>query len=365
MELLIALGDIYDATRLIPVTSVHISGASYKTIGDAGLKFLSEICKGCHTKVKSTVNPIGMDRERYEEMKVTEEFVSKQKEIIDHYKSLGVLDSWTCTPYLIGNRPGLGEDIAWAESSAVVFANSVLGARTNREGGPSALASSITGLTPDYGLHREDNRKGNALFELDFELEEKDFASLGSFAGEICGTRTPYFRNLSASEDNLKTLSAALASSGSVSMFHVEGLTPEWKLGYEEDCEKVTVERKDLEEIANSWNTNDSPNLIAFGCPHCSTAELKRIADMLRDGWKGPELWVCTSREACRKAPDSVQEIDKQGKVLCDTCVIVSSVEDFSETVATNSGKASTYLPSLCKQKTMFDDMETLIRRFQ
>jgi predicted aconitase len=136
-------------------------------------------------------------------------------------------------------------------------------------------------------------------------------------------------------------------------------------LGLKEDCETITVEKGDLEEIAEGWNTNDDPDLIAFGCPHCSTTELQKLAEMWRNGWKGPELWVCTSREVCRKSQDSVQEINKHGKVLCDTCVIVSSVEDFSNAVATNSGKASTYLPSLCKQKTMFGDMEALIRRFQ
>ncbi|MFQ5884620.1 MAG: aconitase X catalytic domain-containing protein [Thermoplasmata archaeon] len=365
MELLIALGDVYDASKLIPVTSAHISGASYKTIGDPGLRFLSEICEGCRAKVRSTVNPIGMDRERFHEMRVSEGFVAKQKEIIGYYESLGVLDSWTCTPYLIGNRPGLGEHIAWAESSAVVFANSVLGARTNREGGPSALASSITGLTPDYGLHKEENRKADVLFELEFDLEEREFAPLGSFAGEICGTRMPYFRKLSAAEDDLKTLSASLASSGSVSMFHVEGLTPEWELGLKEECESVSVEREDLEEIADGWNKEDEPDLVAFGCPHCSTAELGKLADMLKDGWKGPELWVCTSRAVCENIPETVQLINKHGKLLCDTCVIVSSVEDFSSMIATNSGKASTYLPTLCKQKTMFADAETLVRRFQ
>lgn len=350
---------------MIPVTSVHISGASYKTIGDPGLKFLSEICGDCKAKVRSTVNPIGMDRERYGEMRVSEEFVAKQKEIIGFYERLGIQNSWTCTPYLMGNRPKQGEHISWAESSAVVFANSVLGARTNREGGPSALASSITGLTPDYGLHNEENRRGDVLFEVDFELKEKDYASLGFFAGKICGPRIPYFKELPATEDDLKTLSASLASSGSVSMFHVEGSTPEWELGLREEHESVSVERNDLEDIERSWNTGDNPDLVAIGCPHCSTGELGRIAQMLKDGWKGPELWVCTSVAACKEAQDSVREINKHGKVLCDTCVIVSSVEDFSRTVATNSGKASTYLPTLCKQNVVFADLETLIRRFQ
>jgi predicted aconitase len=365
MELLLALGEVYDASELIPVTSTHISGASYKTIGDPGIRFLSEISEGCTSKVNSTVNPIGMDRQRYGEMRVKEEFASKQKEIVGLYEKLGVKNSWTCTPYLIGNRPRLGEHISWAESSAVVFANSVLGARTNREGGPSALASSITGLTPNYGLHDAENRKGDVLFELEFEAGDRDFASLGHFAGKICGNRIPYFRKLTAEEDDLKTLSASLASSGSVSMFHVEGLTPEYSLGLNEGHEKVRVERGDLEDIESEWNTSDEPDLVALGCPHCSAGEMKKLANMLEKGWNGPELWACTSEAVSKQVPDAVDIINKHGKVLCDTCVIVSSVEDFSEAIATNSGKASTYLPSLCKQKIMFSDMEALVRRYQ
>lgn len=365
MELLVALGEVYEAANLIPVTSTHISGASYKTIGDPGVRFLSEISEGSSSKVNSTVNPIGMDRERYAEMRVREEFASKQKEIVDLYEKLGVTNSWTCTPYLIGNRPRLGEHISWAESSAVVFANSVLGARTNREGGPSALASSITGFTPNYGLHDEENRKADVLIELGFEVGEKDFASLGYFTGKICGNRIPYFRNLPASEDDLKTLSASLASSGSVSMFHIEKLTPEWSLGLRDGHEKVQIGKEDLEDVESGWNTSEEPDLIAIGCPHCSIGELKKLARMLEKGWSGPELWVCTSEAVSKQVPDAVDMINEHGKVLCDTCVIVSSVEDFSEAIATNSGKASTYLPSLCKQKIMFSDMETLVRRYQ
>ncbi len=365
MELLIALGEVYEASSLIPVTSVHVSGASYKTIGDAGLRFLTDISEDTTAKVTITVNPIGMDRERYDEMRVTERFAAKQKEIVGLYERLGTIDSWTCTPYLIGNRPRIGEHISWAESSAVVFANSVLGARTNREGGPSALASSLTGFTPDYGLHIEENRKGEVMFKLDFDPTEKDYASLGYYAGSVCGHRIPYFKGLSPNEDDLKTLSASLASSGSVSMFHIDGLTPEWHLGLRDGYESVEVGRQELQDIENGWNTDEDPTLVAIGCPHCSVSELEKLARMLEKGWKGPELWACTSRTALSQAPEAARTINKYGKALCDTCVIVSSVEDFSETVATNSGKASTYLPSLCKQKIMFAGLETLIRGFQ
>ncbi len=148
-------------------------------------------------------------------------------------------------------------------------------------------------------------------------------------------------------------------------MFHVDGLTPEWRLGLKDGYESVEVGRQELQDVENSWNTDENPTLVAVGCPHCSVSELEKLAKMLDKGWKGPELWACTSRIVQSQAPEAVKAINRFGKVLCDTCVIVSSVEDFSKTVATNSGKASTYLPSLCKQKIMFADLETMIRRFQ
>ena len=133
MEILASLGDIYGADKLIPVTSCQIAGASYKTIGDAGLFFISEFAKTSKIRVKATLNPIGMDSIGWQRMKIKREFAEKQLEILDAYLKMGIDCSCTCTPYLIGNRPDCGEHIAWSESSAISFANSVLGAKTNRK----------------------------------------------------------------------------------------------------------------------------------------------------------------------------------------------------------------------------------------
>ncbi|HTD80929.1 MAG TPA: aconitase X, partial [Thermoplasmata archaeon] len=148
MRLLIALGEIYEADRLIPIASAHIAGASYKMVGDPGLEFIEDFAKDANVVVPSTVNPLGMDLDRWREQGIPQAFAAKQRRIADAYRRMGVLPSFSCTPYLIGLRPRRGEHVAWAESSAACFANSVLGARTNREGGPSALASAVTGITP-------------------------------------------------------------------------------------------------------------------------------------------------------------------------------------------------------------------------
>lgn len=153
MRILLALGRIYEAERLIPITSAHVAGASYKTVGDAGLDFIEEFSTTARVRIRTTVNPIGMDEGAWRALGIPEDFAARQRRIVEAYRRMGVEETWSCIPYLVGNRPGRGEHVAWAESSAVIMANSILGARTNREGGPSALAAAVTGWTPKYGLH--------------------------------------------------------------------------------------------------------------------------------------------------------------------------------------------------------------------
>jgi len=141
MELVVALGKIYNAENLVEITSAHISGASYKTIGDGGLKYLEDVSKDAKVKVTSTLNPMGMDRERWKEMKIDPKFAKKQLRIVELYKKMGVRTVCTCTPYLGDNVPKLGDHVAWAESSALSFVNSYIGARTNREGGPASWST--------------------------------------------------------------------------------------------------------------------------------------------------------------------------------------------------------------------------------
>jgi predicted aconitase len=153
MEILVALGRIYEAERMIPITSAQVSGVSYKTIGEAGLEYLEDLVqKGAKTSIPTFLNPAGMDVSQWKEMKIPEDFAKKQIKVLEAYSKMSIMKTCTCAPYFIGIRPKQGEHIAWAESSAVAFANSVLGARTNREGGPSALAAAICGVTPEYGL---------------------------------------------------------------------------------------------------------------------------------------------------------------------------------------------------------------------
>ena len=164
MEILVALGKVFEADRMIPIRSAQVSGASYKTIGEYGLQWLKGL--DARAAVPAVLNPVGMDRERWREMGISPEFAKKQAEVVSAYERLGIRLDCTCTPYYL-NITQYGDHISWSESSAVAYSNSVIGARTNREGGPSALAAAIIGKTPYYGLHIVANRKPGLVIEVD------------------------------------------------------------------------------------------------------------------------------------------------------------------------------------------------------
>src|SRR5512136_816068 len=185
-RLIVQLGDIYGADKMIPVGSVQVAGVSYKSIADPGTEFLEDLAaKGAKVKVLTFLNPAGMDLESWEKLKFPKDFAKNQLRIMSAFKSMGIVITATCTPYLAGNLPRFREHIAWSESSAISFSNSVIGARTNREGGPSALAAAICGVTPNYGLHLEQNRRPEVLVEINARLEENaDFGALGYVVGK-------------------------------------------------------------------------------------------------------------------------------------------------------------------------------------
>jgi predicted aconitase len=364
MELLVALGKIYSAERLVPIASAHLSGVSYKTIGDGGLDFLVEMSLDAKVSVKTTLNPAGMDLDRWQEMGVRREFAEKQRTIINAYGRLGVETNCTCTPYLTGNVPKPGQSVAWAESSALSFVNSVLGAKTNREGGPGALAAAIIGKTPLYGLHLDENRLPSIIVEADVNDEITDYSLLGHAVGQKIGMAVPFFRGIHPDVDGLKTMAAAMAAAGSVALFHIEGVTPGANRFDLNNIETLSIGKKEIERAKESLTTGNDPDLIALGCPHLSETEVTKLASLL-DGKKkrsnAPEVWFCTSRTVKTWCPKEVAVLERFGKVLCDTCMIVAPIEGIHSCTATNSAKACTYLPGLCSQKVVCDSFDHLL----
>ncbi|MEE9164189.1 MAG: aconitase X catalytic domain-containing protein [Thermoplasmata archaeon] len=361
MELLVALGTIYEADRLIPVTSVHVSGASYAIVGEAGRRFLEDFSATARVRVRTTVNPLGMDTEAWEAMGVSPEFASHQAAIAEAYRRIGAEETWSCIPYQIGNRPGLGEHVAWAESSAVVFANSLLGARTNREGGPAALASAVTGVTPNYGLHLPGSREATVRVEVPPDLQGIEYALLGHHLGRELGSGVPFLEGVGGSEDEWKTFGAALATSSDIDMFHVKGLTPEWKAAKAEACPTRQVDRDDLNQAREDLLTADSYSLVAFGSPQLSSRELQEVAGWMEDLRPTVRVWVFTSRATARQVPDAVSQIEKRGgRVWMDTCPEVMPWPEEGK-VGTPSVKAAVYLPKLCRQRVFLGPPEELL----
>jgi predicted aconitase len=350
MEILVALGDIYGAERLIKVGSVQVAGVSYHNLGDAGLEFLNELAKDGRVKVLTTLNPAGMDLENWRQLGISEEFAEKQNMVIDAFKKMGILISCTCTPYLIGNLPLYGEHIAWAESSAVTFANSVIGAKTNREGGPSALAAAFVGKTPCYGLHLDENRAPNIHVQVNASLKKfSDWGALGYSIGKKAENKIPYITGIKDAElDELKSFCASVVTYGSKPLFYMKGITPAAER-HQPPKEKATVEDRDIKEAYENINDEVTDiELVCIGCPHCSIKEIAKIAELLKDKRASPntEFWVASSRVAKQIADRrGYTEIIERagGKFACDTCMAVAPLKGRFKSVATTSAKGCYY----------------------
>lgn len=363
MELLVALGEIYGAEGLVAVTSVHVSGASFKIVGEAGREFLEEFAQTARVRVRTTVNPLGMDLDAWRECGIPEAFALEQLRIVAAYRAMGAEATWSCIPYQIGNRPAPGEHVAWAESSAAIFANSVLGARTNREGGPAALAAGVTGWTPDYGLHRSENRRATVRVRVIPSVAGYEFSLLGHHLGQRLGGGVPLLEGVEGEEDDLKALGAALATSSDITLFHVKGLTPEWQEADSPDLDLVEVSATDLQEARRELTSAEEYRLIAFGCPQLSAKELAAVADLMEAEKPERPVWVFTSRAVAAQADGVVRRIrDAGGRVVLDTCPEVTPLDLIAPTVGSPSAKAAVYLPSLSGQGVYLADSEELLR---
>jgi predicted aconitase len=382
MKLLVRLGDVYGADRMVAIGSAQVSGVSYKSIGEPGLRLLLDVARaGVKVKVLTFLNPAGMDLEAWRKLGFPREFAVEQERIMEAFRRLGAVTSATCTPYLAGNLPRFGEHLAWAESSAVSFANSVIGARSNREGGPSALAAAICGCTPDYGLHRDENRRPKVLVRVETPLRSRaDFGALGYRVGELVGSGVPFFTGIAAPRtEELKALGAAMAASGAVGLYHVEGVTPEAHLVRTRGLQSFGVKRRDLNRIyerlnarkqsAGRWKRRagkkPEPDIIVTGCPHASLAEIIDLAQKLGGKKLRIPLWICTSR-AARKSAEQMglcEVIERAGgAIIADTCMVVSPMERMGYGVtAVDSAKAAHYLPGFCGQQVVFRNLDELI----
>lgn len=377
MEIVVALGAIYGAERLVLVESVQISGVSYRNIGDAGLYFLQ--CwadEGARVRVPTTLNPTAMDMVAWEDQGFAPDFADKQRSVVDAFIRMGVGDGElnpTCTPYLIGNRPPQGAHVAWAESSAVAFANSVLGVRTNREGGPGAIAAALTGRTGDYGLHLDANRRPTLRVEVIAKPETiSDFSALGALVGALTRNGVPFFTGLHLDaddpvrEEKLKALGAAMAATGAVALYHVEGVTPEVRDGVLRIAELPNYTIEDVTPGYSALSDDvDRVDLVWLGCPHASLIEIGQAAEAVRGQHLRVPLWVTCARPvrdiAVRQGLVDVIEA-AGGKVYADACLAISPVYDLGiRTIATPSAKGAYYLRNLAHVAARFAPLDMCV----
>lgn len=366
MRVLVRSAMLMGAEHLLDIRSAHIDGCLYH--GQASLDFVERLVEGAgKVKVPTTLNVGSLDLIHPELFRGGDALQSQARRLMQAHVALGCESTFTCAPYQGRNRPRFGEQIAWAESNAIVFANSVLGARTNRYGDFMDLCAALTGRAPHCGLHVTENRRGQVLFVLpDFPSAPAGrdiyYAALGLFAGKHVGARIPVFDGLPADtgEDELKALGAACASTGAVGMFHAVGITPEAPtqsaaFGGRPVPETVRVLRAELDHTRAALSTaqpGDPLVAVSVGTPHFSLAEFDQLLALLDEhpAQLRIDFYVNTSRFILWELEQAgkLQQLHGRGiTVVTDTCTYITPVmRQMRGLIMTNSGKWAHYAPA-------------------
>ncbi|PLJ78314.1 aconitase X catalytic domain-containing protein [Infirmifilum sp. SLHALR2] len=353
LKAVVKVGEALGAERLVRIKHAHVSGVSYKNIGDEGLEFLEELARsGARVSVPATMNPGGFDTALWPYMRVSADFIEKQNRIIKALSEIGVRPTLTCTPYLY-EKVSYGDHIAWSESNAVLYANSVIGARTNRDGGPLALLEAISGRAPLAGLHLESNRRPQLIIDFgevgSLVAERGLYHVAGLVVGRTAGDRVPLVRGLPLRRENvpeIKLFLAAVGAAGGTGLVLIEGISPE---RYEaRDLERVPVDAKSLYETLEEYQGGLTESaVVVLGCPHLSLEEVMDVVSFFSD--RGParrRVILYTSREVYEAISGHVEKLRaKNLYVFADTCMVVSPLSMYAgREVVTDSGKAAFYL---------------------
>ncbi len=370
MEILTTLGEIFEAEDMIEVHGVQIAGVSYANLGEAGLEYLTEMAEDGKVKVLTTLNPAGMDRENWQVLGIDKEFAINQNRAIDAFAKMGIITTCSCTPYLIGNAPHYGQHIAWAESSAVCYSNSIIGARTNREGGPSALAAALTGRTPNYGYHLEKNRHGQVLVSVNAPVKGTDeFGVLGKIIGDKLvelGRKIPYITGIpSATVEELKSFCASVATYGGTALFHMEGITPEYNKYPKPNDVRFEINQNQLDSArAELIDDGIEIDFVSIGCPHASIHEIANLAKLLEGKNVKKEFWITTARPTKRIADEAgYSKIieDAGAKFAADTCCVVAPIKGRFKGIMVDSAKACYYGRAKNKFKVKIGTIEQCV----
>lgn len=381
MRILTTMANVYGADELLDITSAHIDGVLYH--GLSGLEFAQKLVDADgQVVVPTTLNVGALDLMHPEAFQGTAQVADWARQTMMAYEKLGCQPIYTCTPYQTAARPSFGEQIAWAESNAIVFANSVLGARTQRYGDFIDICCALTGRAPAAGLHLTENRRGQVLFQLEYipeQLLREDvlFPVLGYLIGAETGHQIPVIDGLLAetTEDQLKALGAATASSGAVGLFHAIAVTPEAKSyddafqnGQPEKLIIVTMDklRKTRDNLATT--SDGHIDAVALGSPHFSLAEFEQLIPLVKAHPPHPdiEFIVCTNRLilAALQKRGWLEQLKSLGvTIIVDTCVVVTPIMRVKHgTLMTNSGKFAHYAPGNIGLSTVYGSLQECVR---
>ena len=384
MRLLVTLGEIYGAERMIPVSSCHAGGRSYLISGEENVEWMNDLLSGgAHFRILTSTNPCSVDMERWREMGLPENLVLNQRRTDETYLKMGAVPLGSCLPYQLGNLPLPGTHFAWGGSAGATFVNSVFGARGNREGSPSVVAAAITGVTPEYGLHMKESRYGKVLVDLSgldhSSLSLSDYSAIGSHVGRTLLDKTPVIVGLpkTLGQDQIRFLISPMPTAGAISLCHMVGITPEAPtpeiaLGGKKPENNISVGQREMRSSFQKLTTTqrEEVDLVCFGCPHCSIPQIREIASLLHNQKIHPNarLWVATSGhlKIMAQRMGYVEIIERAGGlVLADLCVAPGApfhLVPGVKTVAINSARGAYFIPGACNVDVIFGDTKDCVQ---
>jgi hypothetical protein len=376
MSIIVRMADVYGATELMDISQAHIDSTIY--LGDATLEFAERLASlGARVAVPTSLNVSGVDECGWKDWAVKPEWAAKAARQMLAYERMGAVPTWTCAPYQTHMRPAFGQQIAWGESNAISFANSVIGARTERYPDLLDICCAITGRVPAIGLHLAENRGGDICLRLtsvpvELQSDDQFFAVLGHLVGKLADEHIPVIDGIvvSPAEDQLKAFAAAAASSGRVALFHIVGVTPEaptLEAAFRGRVPErtIAITGKDLRTARRELTTADGRELdmVILGSPHFSLAEFGQLAPMVAGRHAHPRVkFLITSsrlmKERAREEGilDSILAFGAQ--ITLDTCILASPMlPPEIRMLMTNSAKYAYYAPSLLNVRVTFGSL--------
>jgi len=375
MEIVTKVGDAVGADYLVPIKSAHVL-AHFSSLHEAGVDVLEKFAdSGGRFAVPTSVDPASIDLQNWRSFGIPEEYARQQFRLCDAYAKLGGMRCWTCVQYQVCNFPKRGEVVAWAESSAVVFANSVLGCRSNKITSGLDISCAVLGLTPSFGMLKDENRAAGMAFKIGSGTpSDLDYRSIGFFVGRNAGSRVPALLGLptKVGSDQVKHLGAAAAAAGPVTMIHLPGITPGSDslsdAARGERVEEIEISRSDLQEIESDLNqTTETPDLVALGVPHLSAGELGELAKQL-EGRKlknGIKMYAYTSAQAFDMAERTgiTSTIESAGaRITHSTDAEISPLKQLGfSVVMTNSAKLAEIVSSEGEVKMRYAPQKAII----